>query len=68
MDVSAGDTLLIPAGWAAAAATTVPTLAVGGHYLRGDALAVHLEAWRVEVRWPELAWGVLCRLRCARLC
>ena len=45
-----GDTLIIPAGWAHAAATTSAAVLLGSSFLRRDALALQLEAWRIEAR------------------
>lgn len=57
VDLRAGDTLVVPPGWVAAAATTAPAISVAGNFLLRDSLAVHLEAWRIEVCWACWAWG-----------
>jgi hypothetical protein len=44
--------VIIPGGWAHAAATTSAAVLLGGTFLRRDALALQLEAWRIEVRLP----------------
>ena len=41
--------MIIPGGWAHAAATTSAAVLLGGSFLRRDALALQLEAWRIEV-------------------
>ena len=40
--------MIIPGGWAHAAATTSAAVLLGGTFLRRDALALQLEAWRIE--------------------
>lgn len=54
VDVSAGDTLLIPPGWIHASATTSAAVLVAGNFLLKDSLSTHLEAWRIEVRTGAL--------------
>lgn len=58
VEVAAGDTLLLPAGWAHAVATPVDCLAFGGELYHCGGLEAHLQAWRVQqllgVRpWPR---------------
>ena len=49
VELGPGDTLVLPGGWAHAAATTSAAVLLGGCFLRRDALALQLEAWRIEV-------------------
>ncbi|PRW57186.1 lysine-specific demethylase 2A isoform X1 [Chlorella sorokiniana] len=48
LEMGPGDTLIIPGGWAHASATTASAVLLGGSFLRRDALALQLEAWRIE--------------------
>ncbi|KAJ7543493.1 hypothetical protein O6H91_09G040100 [Diphasiastrum complanatum] len=50
VELTAGDTLLLPGGWPHCVVTPIDSLVIGGNFLTGSNLSLQLEVWQMEER------------------